>query len=287
MRLRTTGMVMLAAAMLGSVGCVAQQKADSLTTLYRQSQEQVQDLKSQLDDANAAIAALKAQKSENPALLKQIDALKSQRDRLQTALNEAENQLRNAASGPILPPELNDALAQLAAQHPGLMTYDAKLGMVKFQSDLTFDLGSATVKAGARQTLDRLAEVLKSPAAGKYEVRIVGHTDNVPVRNPRTKAKHPNNWYLSADRAIGVEAVLEKAGVPPTRMSVAGYSQYRPVVANGAHGAQANRRVEIYLLPMKQASAVQSSAPAAGRNAAPATPAPRTEHKQNDQFLVK
>src|SRR5262249_1394324 len=58
------------------------------------------------------------------------------------------------------------------------------------------------------------------------------------------------NWHLSAGRAIAVEGVLEKAGVQPVRMGVAGHSEYRPVVSNPAKGgAEANRRVEIYLVP--------------------------------------
>jgi len=39
-------------------------------------------------------------------------------------------------------------------------------------------------------------------------------------------------------------------GVAANRMQVAGYGEYRPVVANGANGAAANRRVEIFLSPM-------------------------------------
>jgi len=45
-----------------------------------------------------------------------------------------------------------------------------------------------------------------------------------------------------------VKDVLQNAGVSPTRMSVAGYGEYRPIVPNGPGGAEANRRVEIFLV---------------------------------------
>ena len=36
---------------------------------------------------------------------------------------------------------------------------------------------------------------------------------------------------------------------------MAGYGEFRPIVANGAKGAAANRRVELVLVPMKTAAA--------------------------------
>lgn len=265
---------LLAVMTLGSIGCVAQREVDELRTLYRRSQEQVLELRAQLEEAQARIAALQSQTTIDPQLQAQLDAAIAERDRLREALANAEAQLRSAKVGPELPPELDAALRELAQANPDIMSYDPELGMVKFRSDFTFDLGSANVKAQAQQTLNRLAGVLRSPAAAPYEVRIVGHTDNVRIANPATKAKHPTNWHLSAHRAISVEEVLEKAGVQPARMSVAGYGPYRPVVANGPRGAEANRRVEIYLVAMTTASAAPAATPAAESSAPAASEAP-------------
>ncbi|MCC7205573.1 MAG: OmpA family protein [Phycisphaeraceae bacterium] len=151
----------------------------------------------------------------------------------------------------MLDPDTDAALAELAAAHPGLLTYDAQRGMVKFNADLTFALGSTEIKPEAVGTLRQFAEILNSASAARYEVRILGHTDNVPVSRPATKQKHPNNWYLSAHRSISVMEVLTGSGVPGQRVIVAGAGEFRPVVANaGRRGAEANRRVEIYLVPM-------------------------------------
>jgi chemotaxis protein MotB len=260
------------------VGCVAQGEHDRLLTVYRKSQEQVVDLQTRLEEANAQIAALREASATPPAeLLAKLQQAEQERDAAQQALAEAESRMRELAAiqGP-LPAELDQALSQLAAANPQIMTYDPKLGMIKFRSDLTFGLGSDVVQSPAVDTLQKLAQVIKSPAAAGYDVRIVGHTDNVRISNPLTLAKHPTNWHLSVHRAIAVKDVLEKSGVPATREYVAGYGPYRPIVANGPRGAEANRRVEIYLV--RSTSSLAGAQPALPAAKAAAVPAPKAEN---------
>lgn len=237
---------------LGSVGCVSQREHDKLQDLYRRSQGQIEDLKAQLDEANARLSALQAAAGSDADALAQLAAARAERDRLAAALADAERKLREAGRGVALPPDLDAALMRLAAENPDLMTYDPALGMVKFRSDLTFALGSTQVRPQAQAALQKLAGIVSSPAAAGYETRIVGHTDNVPVTNPANKQKFEDNWGLSAFRAISVMRVLSGAGVPQTSMSVMGYGEQHPVVPNPARGgAEANRRVEIYLVASK------------------------------------
>ncbi len=255
MRTINTWMILAVVAMV-AVGCVAQREADDLKTLYRNSQEQVVDLQERLAEAQARISALMGDAgSETDALASAI----AERDRLRLALDEAEERLRSAGAV-ALPPELDDALSRLADANPQLMSYDAARGMVKLRSDLTFGLGSADVSAGASSTLTQLAGIFNSAAASSYEVRVVGHTDNVPIKNVGTRAKHPTNWHLSVHRAISVMQVLGKAGVPSSRMSVAGYGEFQPIVANATGGAEANRRVELYLVATSSAGPAPEAA---------------------------
>jgi len=276
----STGMMILAAAAVFSTGCVAQREADDLKTLYRNSQSQVLDLQEQLAEANARLEALMGGASS------EADALASalaERDRLRAALESAEDRLRNAG-GIILPAELDDALSQLADANPQLMSYDAEHGMIKLRSDLTFALGSANISAGAANSLSSLAGIFNSPAAASYEVRVVGHTDNVPIKNAGTRAKHPTNWHLSVHRAISVMQALGKAGVASGRMGVGGYGQYRPVASNVKGGTEANRRVEIYLVAMpgtpSTEPATSADAPAAPEAAAVPTSTPEPDITQ-------
>ena len=152
-----------------------------------------------------------------------------------------------------LPADMTSALESLAAQYPDMLTFDAKRGMLRFSSDFTFDLGSADLKGNAADGLRKLAGILNSDTARSFEVRVIGHTDNVRIANAATRAKHPTNWHLSAHRAISVGEALISNGVSAVRLQVAGYGEYRPVVPNPAKGGSAqNRRVEIFLLPMPE-----------------------------------
>ena len=121
---------------------------------------------------------------------------------------------------------------------------------------------------------EAVAAVLNG-AGSAYEVRIVGHTDSVPISRPATLKDHPTNWHLGAHRAISVKNALEKSGVRPVRMVVASPSMYRPVAANAKGGTEANRRVEIFLAPMPPVN--ESFVGASGAAAPAPAPAPREE----------
>jgi chemotaxis protein MotB len=148
-----------------------------------------------------------------------------------------------------LPPALDQALKDFAAQYPGQVTYDPARGMVKFGSDLLFDLGKTTIRQNATEALGAFAEIVASQAAANFDVIVVGHTDNVPIVRKETKQRHPTNWHLSVHRAISVMSALSKSGVGSSRMGVLGYGEHRPIVSNPTRGGnQANRRVELYLV---------------------------------------
>lgn len=260
-------------AMMSTIGCVAQSERDALQANLRRSQEQVVELKARLEEANARIAALEAARHGDATLVERLQQAELQNAEYARKLAALEDQIRRLGMGP-LDPMVDAALRDLAATNPDLMTYDPDRGMVLLKSDLTFALGSTTVSDRARATLTRLAEIVRQPMAGRYEVRVVGHTDNVPVRNPANVQKYGDNWGLSAGRAISVMRVLRDAGVAEARMGIGGYGEHRPVVPNGARGAEANRRVEIFLVPMPTTSVAPVSAPAAVEAAPAAAPKP-------------
>jgi chemotaxis protein MotB len=150
---------------------------------------------------------------------------------------------------------MSHALQDLAAAHPELLSFDAQKGMLRFASDFTFALGSADLTSSASSSLTQLAKILNTTTGSGFEVRVIGHTDNVPISRADTRAKHPTNWHLSTHRAISVASALISDGVSPNRFQVAGYGEYRPIVPNPAKGGAAqNRRVEIFLLPMSNSS---------------------------------
>ena len=77
-------------------------------------------------------------------------------------------------------------------------------------------------------------------------VRIEGHTDSRDVRTNRIL----DNWELSAARALAVYRYFIRTGeIPPSRFSVVGYGDTRPIASNLTEAGRArNRRVTITLV---------------------------------------
>lgn len=107
-----------------------------------------------------------------------------------------------------------------------------------------FNSGSAAPRAGALPTLRQIAAKL---GATPYDLRIEGHTDNVPIHN----AEFDSNWELSSARATRMARLfLEMKAIPPQRVSAAGYAEYHPVAGNNsAAGRAENRRVDLVVMP--------------------------------------
>jgi chemotaxis protein MotB len=246
-------------------GCVQQEKYDALLMSNRSLQEQNVALGAERDESRASLDTVRGQLGKASA---ELNALKNKYNivdaDLQRMLAETDDMMKRVGNldfGP-LPENLSRDLEALAAQHPDMLSFDAKKGMLRFASDFTFPSGSADLTSSASSSLNKLASILNSPTASKFETRIVGHTDNVPISQPGTRAKHPTNWHLSAHRSISVASSLMSSGVSPTRVTVAGCGEYRPVVTNPAKGgAKENRRVEIFLLPMPEATTMTAGVP--------------------------
>lgn len=110
--------------------------------------------------------------------------------------------------------------------------------VVDVAGDVLFASGSVTLRADARQTLDRVAQVLNSRYSGN-EIRIAGHTDSDPIRRSQWKT----NERLSAERALAVQEYLATRGVGLNRTHIAGFGPSKP------RGTKAqSRRVEIIVL---------------------------------------
>lgn len=115
--------------------------------------------------------------------------------------------------------------------------------VVSLREKLMFDSGKAEIYEEAKIILkDITQKIVDVP----NNVRIEGHTDNVPI-GPELKSRFPTNWELSTTRATNVTRyLLETLNFPPIRISSAGYGEYQPVVANDTEERRAmNRRVDI------------------------------------------
>lgn len=106
-----------------------------------------------------------------------------------------------------------------------------------------FASGRAELGTQSKRTLSKVGEILNRIP---NEVRVEGHTDDVPTNNP----EYPTNWELSTARSLAVvRYFIDEAMIPPARLSVAGYSEYRPVAENSSPENRAkNRRCDILII---------------------------------------
>jgi chemotaxis protein MotB len=108
---------------------------------------------------------------------------------------------------------------------------------------IAFNVGEANLLPDFQPTLKRIAGFISAQEA--YKVAVAGHTDDAPINT----TQFPSNWELSAIRAVNVAKFMILHGVDPRRVSIEGYSAYRPLHANTTfHNRHANRRVEITLI---------------------------------------
>ena len=110
--------------------------------------------------------------------------------------------------------------------------------LVRFESDILFDVGSALLSDTARGALAQAADVfLEYPKTG---VMAQGHTDST--------GSEAYNQELSERRAAAVTNYLIGRGVDASRVTALGYGEGQPIASNEtAAGRLANRRVDLLL----------------------------------------
>lgn len=114
---------------------------------------------------------------------------------------------------------------------------------ISFKQAALFDSGEADIKSSAMSAMSKVADViLKIP----NQIRLEGHTDNLPIHNDQFK----NNWELSSARSIAVlEILTDKFQVPVQRLAVSGYADVAPIASNDTESGRArNRRVDVIIL---------------------------------------
>lgn len=114
--------------------------------------------------------------------------------------------------------------------------------LITLEDRLLFEIGQAEIHPEAYPVLEHIVKAIRATG---YQVRIEGHTDDIPIHTNR----YASNWELSIDRAIHVlKYFIENGSINPTRLSAVGYGDVKPLVENNtAEQRSKNRRVEIVL----------------------------------------
>lgn len=192
------------------------------------------------------------QAKRRAALLEQeANELRARNDQLESALS-ASNDERARLEQDMLRLERDAAVAQTQAQtrrstaatgFEGIEGVGSSRGaggevIVDILGDVLFDSGKVVLKNSAKQSLDRVAQVINSSYSGRV-IRIEGHTDSDPIR----RSEWRTNERLSAERALAVHEYLTSKGVDRKRMHIAGFADARPRDTKAR-----SRRVEIVIL---------------------------------------
>ncbi len=151
---------------------------------------------------------------------------------------------------------------------------------VTLPGELLFDFASTDLKPQAIETIRIVADTInKNPG---YDVLLLGHTDNVPVRS--AAGLFEDNFELSCLRALSVARYfVNECGVDPKRMLASGMGEWHPVSPNTSEeGRRQNRRVEILLVQkgfqegirpfLEGTQATPTAAPPGGPSTTPAGP---------------
>ena len=140
--------------------------------------------------------------------------------------------------------ELEKRLSNQVAMHNVSMKMGRDGLVISLHEAGFFASGSAIPKPEALPTLRQIAVSLSNTP---YDLRIEGHTDNIPIHT----AEFDSNWELSSARATHIARIfLELKAIPPERLSAAGYAEFHPAATNDtAEGRSENRRVDLVVLP--------------------------------------
>jgi outer membrane protein OmpA-like peptidoglycan-associated protein len=200
------------------------QQQSAIAEAQRRRQEaemQAQALKEQMERAQEEAQRTQA---ELEKARQQTQAAQAELERARQELAQRETEARRL--------RMEQELAKLAT------TRSDTRGLIVTLPGIFFDTGKSDLKPGARNTLTRIAEQLKSDAS--IRVAVEGHTDSV--------GSEEANQTLSENRADAVRDFLVSAGLPGDRVTSTGKGEADPVATNKtATGRQQNRRVELVI----------------------------------------
>ena len=205
----------------------AQSEADRLKVIT-----DAQSATAQADIALAGKAKAEAEAARADAERQQALA-QAETDKAHTATAEADRLRQDAET------EKTQLRAQLLRQfNLILQTRDTTRGLIVNMSDVLFDTGKYSLRAGAREKLAKIAGIVAGHPGLKMEVE--GFTDNV--------GGDDYNQKLSEQRSGAVRDYLTTNGTDMSLVTAKGFGKSQPVATNDtAAGRQLNRRVELVI----------------------------------------
>ena len=240
----------------------------TLTLLRDQLERDLSARTAALEGAQASLAGERKLSADAQfrvdRLTRELEGLRQQLDRLETALDASEAKSREQDVQIVdLGRRLNLALASKIEE---LARYRSEFfgrlrevlgerGDVRvvgdrfiFETEILFRSASAELEPEGRRQIERVASELVRlsetiPSDINWILQVDGHTDKRPIAR-----SFPSNWELSHARAMSVVRAMIAGGVPAERLVAAGYAEFQPVDPRDEDAAyRRNRRIELKL----------------------------------------
>ena len=255
-----------AAVMAGAISISSCVSKKDLVNCQKENVElnaQYQNTREQLAAANARITSLMEQLSScqgnNDALQKSLEQSLNAANsgnvniaKLVDQVNESNQYIRHLVEVKSKSDSLNMVLTNnltrsLSKEDLKDVDVQVQKGVVyiSLSDNMLYKSGSYEISDAAGATLAKIAKIITDYK--DYDVLIEGNTDNVPIKQQNIR----NNWDLSCLRASSVvQALQNKFGVDPKRLTAGGRGEYSPVADNvSAAGKMKNRRTQIIITP--------------------------------------
>ena len=253
-------------------------QTETAETTAQTSSEETSELAASLDELNSKVLA--SLKESVSGLQNQLQATQNEVDRLALQLDSSERRARylnirlryaskhlrrhrakmretetKSENLVMERQELQENLSKLSSTLNQSITENktemallvSKFSVIRLESDVIFDSGSAKLSTQGLETLRDIAH--------KYQdnpdriMSIEGHTDNKLIAGNLARI-YPTNWELSAARAAAAAHFLTQQGVPEDKLRIVGFGALQPIASNDTEeGRAANRRIEIRLAP--------------------------------------
>ncbi len=143
------------------------------------------------------------------------------------------------------------SVRESGTKETGFALTPTRLLAERIDLNIAFPANSARLSLSARQHLDKVAGVMRSPELRGIVFGIYGHTD--------ASGAEAYNLKLSRARAMAVAEYLVSQGVPPQRLEARGFGEQLLKNASWPYSAE-NRRVEVVALNSPTKNAVPQNA---------------------------
>lgn len=136
--------------------------------------------------------------------------------------------------------DMKELVEELGLEQAVELALSEKGLMMVLSDNILFDPGVTEISSQGTPFLKKVRSIIGRTA---FDVRIEGHTDNIPIHTWR----YPSNWDLSTARAVNVlRYFLKDEKIASERLSAVGCGEFQPLFPNDSpeHRTK-NRRVEI------------------------------------------